>query len=94
MLGGDDELLRSAIFKVAIPTLKDNGHWPEDDGRNPWEIEDEYDRHLGLRDRQRVHERNWPDHKPQQPWTVRYGHPMLLGAAVVMCLLVLLAWFQ
>ena len=30
ILGGDDELLRSAIFQVAVPTLKDNGHWPED----------------------------------------------------------------
>jgi hypothetical protein len=30
-LGGDSELLRSAIYDVAIPTLKDNGHWPEDD---------------------------------------------------------------
>lgn len=29
-LGGDSELLRSAIYDVAIPTLKDNNWWPED----------------------------------------------------------------
>lgn len=30
-LGGDSELLRSAIYDVAIPTLKDNQWWPEDE---------------------------------------------------------------
>lgn len=30
-LGGDSELLRDAIYKTAIPTLKDNNWWPEDD---------------------------------------------------------------
>jgi hypothetical protein len=30
-LGGDSELLRSAIYDVAIPTLKANEWWPEDD---------------------------------------------------------------
>lgn len=37
-LGGDSELLRSAIYDVAIPTLKNNGHWPfedEDNGSSP-----------------------------------------------------------
>lgn len=28
-VGGDDELMRSAIFHVAIPTLKLNNFWPE-----------------------------------------------------------------
>jgi hypothetical protein len=28
---GDDELLRSAIFEVAVPTLKETGWWPKDD---------------------------------------------------------------
>lgn len=31
-LGGDSELLRSAVFDVAIPTLKDNNWWPAEDG--------------------------------------------------------------
>lgn len=30
-LGGDSELLRSAIYDVAIPTLKDNDWWPQTD---------------------------------------------------------------
>lgn len=29
-LGGDSELLRSAIYDVAVPTLKDNDWWPDD----------------------------------------------------------------
>jgi hypothetical protein len=29
-LGGDSELLRSAIYDVAIPTLRDNNWWPDD----------------------------------------------------------------
>lgn len=29
-LGGDSELLRHAIYGIAIPTLKDNNWWPSD----------------------------------------------------------------